>query len=82
MTDDEIYRLYAITYAKLKTAGVLKDADFGLPSAGEGLRDLRAIVAIAIAAEDAIQSELHPKSELIPRVNELSGKSAPDYYNG
>jgi hypothetical protein len=82
MTDDEIYRLYAITYARLKTAGVLKDADFGSSSTPEALRDLRAVVAIAVAAEDAIQSELHPKAELIPRVNELSGKSAPDYYNG
>jgi hypothetical protein len=79
MTDEDVYRLYALTFAKLKSGGLLKDQDLG-PELSP--RDLRGVVAIALAAEDAASGALQSRADVIPRVNELSGRAAPDYYNG
>jgi hypothetical protein len=73
MSDDELYRVYVITYTRVMSKGVVNLTDQLSMSMPEAMHSLRAQVAMAIAAQDAsLGSGLLGKVDLVERVRELT----------
>ena len=51
MSDEELYRVYIVTYARVKSGGAVNLTDWMV--AGDTLKSPRAQVAVAVAADHA-----------------------------
>ena len=76
MNEDELYRLYVITYARVKSGGVINLSEYLHLSSPELFHTLRAQVTVALATDDAAgKTGLCNKLSVVTRVAELLGQT-------
>lgn len=72
MNDEELYRVYIVTYARVKSGGAMNLTDWMVP--GDTLKSLRAQVAVAIAADHAAGTVgLCCKQDVLAQIDQLLG---------
>ena len=74
MSEDDLYRIYVITFARVKSGGVINLSEYLHASTPEVFHTLRAQVAAALATDDAGSATgLCSKESVVTRVAELLG---------